>query len=291
MISSLLIRPLFLSRSFDDFSSFHSSCVCCSHSKRGLQNFDKNYRLSVVVKRHSSQRGGREKKIELYFTHIHFEKEQQQWRRTRRQDWQRWEHATNRFNSSGFVVSLPRFFSARLIRYGDWSFDELPFPKCWSSFTRRVLARNFFFSSASMCVVVLCAFKSNKNSEWGSRVWFFSPSLSFLLFSSSSYSPTAAVIALLFSFFRSLLANISVSFKQVSAHLATTYNCWQVKYARRVLSLLLARWKSSSSFSPLALLKLAFKELDSRKQVDRCICLHTRVNVTKSVMDDHDFMV
>jgi hypothetical protein len=34
-----------------------------------------------------------------------------------------------------------------------------------------------------------------------------------------------------------------------------------------------------------------FKEVDCRKQVDRCICLHTRVNVTKSVMDDHDFMV
>jgi hypothetical protein len=72
---------VFLSRSFDDFSLFHSFCVCCSHSKRGLQNFDKNYRLSVVVKRHSSQRG-REKKIELHFTHIHFQKEQQQSRRT-----------------------------------------------------------------------------------------------------------------------------------------------------------------------------------------------------------------
>jgi len=36
--------------------------------------------LSVVVKRHSSQRGGEKKKaeIELHFTHIHFRNEQQQ---------------------------------------------------------------------------------------------------------------------------------------------------------------------------------------------------------------------
>jgi hypothetical protein len=42
----------------------------------GYKTLIKIIALPVVVKRHSSQRG-REKKIELHFTHIHFEKEQQ----------------------------------------------------------------------------------------------------------------------------------------------------------------------------------------------------------------------
>ena len=48
----------------------------------------------------------------------------------------------------------------------------------------------FFFSSASICVVVLCAFKLNKNSEWGGKVWFFSSSLSF-------FSPLLLLLLLL----------------------------------------------------------------------------------------------
>jgi hypothetical protein len=85
---------------------------------------------------------------------------------------------------------------------------------------------------------VLCAFKLNKNSGVGRQSMIFLSVLSFLLSSSSSssYSPTAACCrhrrhrsSLLF--FRSLLTNISASFKQVSAYIATTYNCLEVKYA------------------------------------------------------------
>ncbi len=91
--------------------------------------------------------------------------------------------------------------------------------------TRIGQKKNFFFSSAYMCVVMLCAFKLNKNSEWGGRVWFFSPSLSFLLSSSSSsYSPTAACCrhrrhrsSLLF--FRSLYSQTHKRFFQTSQRL------------------------------------------------------------------------
>lgn len=55
-----LSLPVCLSADHNNFSLSLSVTlyVCCSHSKRGLQNFDKNYRsraLPVVVKRHSSQ--------------------------------------------------------------------------------------------------------------------------------------------------------------------------------------------------------------------------------------------
>jgi hypothetical protein len=66
---SFFFLSLSLACSLVDFSLLHSFCSSCSHSKRALQNFDKNYRLSVVVKRHSSQRAKeREKKIELHIS-------------------------------------------------------------------------------------------------------------------------------------------------------------------------------------------------------------------------------
>lgn len=150
---------------------------------------------------------------------------------------------------------------------------------------------------------MLCAFKLNKNSEWGGKVWFFSPFLSFLLSSSSSssYSPTAACCrhcrhcsSLLF--FRSLLT--SASFKQVSAYTATTYNCLEVKYAHMhgVLYVYVCSLAFSCLYESLlfffALLKLDFQGgwlSKTGRQVH--LSTYARVNVTKSVMDDHDFMV
>ena len=115
--------------------------------------------------------------------------------------------------------------------------------------TRIGQKKKFFFSSASRCVLVLCAFKLNKNSEWGGKVWFFSSSSSSSSFSFSFFLSTSLLQRLLpslstllflslFSFVRfsssscsSLLTSRSASFKQVRAHIATTFNCLEVKYA------------------------------------------------------------